>query len=294
MPSDRSFQRRVDLVQQEISVVKSILANQQHIISRLQLPPDSRHSHRTHFPSTTNDHYASRPYRPHDRSVYPPGNETLNKPSLAIRTLFLADCRAIVEQREDEFRRYAWYAEDLGKAIANKVDWTKDRQENAIYAFTIVTIVFLPISAVSSIFGMNTSDVRDMNQGIWLYWAVALPVTIGVIIGGLWWMHELDTVVGWLTGRRSRRLKRLPALARQDTDVDTLELPLLADSRRRDTERSSPRVKIYNPVEPIDVQRYRDPDSGELDIHVTRPSRRELQSHLPYIESRRRMRHSYI
>lgn len=45
---------------------------------------------------------------------------------------------------------------------ANKVDVTKDRQELAIFAFTIVTVVFLPLSAVSSIFGMNTVDSKQL------------------------------------------------------------------------------------------------------------------------------------
>lgn len=45
----------------------------------------------------------------------------------------------------------------------NKVDLTKDRQEMAIYAFTIVTVIFLPLSAVASVFGMNTADIRDMD-----------------------------------------------------------------------------------------------------------------------------------
>lgn len=74
---------------------------------------------------------------------------------------------------------------------------TKDRQEQAIYAFTIVTIIFLPLSAVSSIFGMNSSDIRDMKDGQWLYWATAIPVTILTIVLGLWWMGEMGHLWDW-------------------------------------------------------------------------------------------------
>jgi Mg2+ and Co2+ transporter CorA len=73
-----------------------------------------------------------------------------------------------------------------------KITDTKDRQERAIYAFTIVTVVFLPLSSIASIFGMNSSDVRDMDIGQWAYWATALPVTVGVIFLGLWFTGELD------------------------------------------------------------------------------------------------------
>lgn len=121
------------------------------------------------------------------------------------RGLLLTECARLVDQREYEFRRYTEYAEDLERAVLYKMDWTKDRQENAIYAFTLVTIIFLPLSSIASIFGMNTSDVRDMPFGQWLYWATALPVTLAVILGGLWWMNELDNVTGWVTGQQRRR-----------------------------------------------------------------------------------------
>lgn len=122
-----------------------------------------------------------------------------------LRGLFFAECSRLVEQREYEFLRHTEYAEDLERAIAYKMDWTKDRQESAIYAFTLVTIIFLPLSAISSIFGMNSSDLRDMAQGQWLYWAVALPVTFGTILVGLWWMNELGNLVDWCLGRATSR-----------------------------------------------------------------------------------------
>ncbi len=77
-------------------------------------------------------------------------------------------------------------------------DTTKFRQENAVYAFTVVTVIFLPLSAVSSIFGMNTSDMRDLEQGQWLYWATAIPVTAGVILLGLLWTGELRNAFEWV------------------------------------------------------------------------------------------------
>ncbi|TLD25074.1 hypothetical protein PspLS_05555 [Pyricularia sp. CBS 133598] len=42
---------------------------------------------------------------------------------------------------------------------------------------------------------MNTADIREMEVGQWLYWATALPVTALVILLGLWWMGELDSVL---------------------------------------------------------------------------------------------------
>ncbi len=74
---------------------------------------------------------------------------------------------------------------------SNKINHTKDRQENALYAFTIVTVIFLPLSAVASVFGMNSADIRDMDQGQWMYWATALPVTAVVVLLGLVFTGEM-------------------------------------------------------------------------------------------------------
>ena len=89
----------------------------------------------------------------------------------------------------------------------HKVETTKDRQERAIYAFTIVTVIFLPLSAVSSIFGMNTVDIRDMEQGQWAYWAAAVPITILVMFLGLLFTGELGNLARWVLGKGRQAVK---------------------------------------------------------------------------------------
>ncbi|KAF9763786.1 hypothetical protein IL306_002999 [Fusarium sp. DS 682] len=135
-----------------------------------------------------------------------------------LRGLFFLECSRLIEQREFEFRRFTDFSKDLERAIAYKMDFTRDRQERAIYAFTLVTIIFLPISAVSSIFGMNTTDVRDMNYSQWLYWVVAIPVTVLVIVLGLWFMGELGNLTRWLFGRPGKEVYGGPAAIPQTTE----------------------------------------------------------------------------
>ena len=86
----------------------------------------------------------------------------------------------------------------------------KDRQEAALYAFTIVTIIFLPLSTVASIMGMNTNDIRNMDQTQWLFWAVAVPVTIVVVLGGLYWAGELANAWEYLMHPRTHQSGFLP------------------------------------------------------------------------------------
>ncbi|KAI1408911.1 hypothetical protein F5Y13DRAFT_204091 [Hypoxylon sp. FL1857] len=121
------------------------------------------------------------------------------------RELFGRECRSWLERRDNEFLELDIEASRLENMNANKIEVTKDRQEAAVYAFTMVTIIFLPLSTISSIFGMNSSDVRDMDLGQWAYWAAALPTTVAVIVTGLWWMGELHNFTNWLRGLPSRR-----------------------------------------------------------------------------------------
>ena len=61
------------------------------------------------------------------------------------------------------------------------VESINDRHEAAILILTAVTVIFLPLSFISSIFGMNTAGIRNMNKGQWVFWVSAIPVTIAVI-----------------------------------------------------------------------------------------------------------------
>ncbi|KAI1359945.1 hypothetical protein F5Y08DRAFT_344171 [Xylaria arbuscula] len=121
------------------------------------------------------------------------------------RLLLARDCLGIIDQRIAEFRQFKRRVMTLNQMNTYKNETRKDYHDQAVYAFTIVTVIFLPLSAISSIFGMNTSDIRNLEQGQWLYWATAVPITIGVIVIGLWWMGELGNAALWLLNLRQRQ-----------------------------------------------------------------------------------------
>ncbi len=216
-PSDRSYQHRIDLVRRELSAVRRTVTRQRHIIATMRQTMYANAM--TDFFRAGDDDYMPRArhgnYSRHTRNeYYTEARKEEDYTSLdytlkvsptdknGFRGLLLTENSRQLDQRDFEFRRYVEYVDDLERTIAFKMDWTKDRQENAVYAFTIVTIIFLPLSAVAGIFGMNTSDVRDMDYSQWLFWVVALPVTFLVIVVGLWWMNELGNVMWWLTGQQ--------------------------------------------------------------------------------------------
>jgi Mg2+ and Co2+ transporter CorA len=50
------------------------------------------------------------------------------------------------------------------QVLRYSLEIAEEGQSKAILAFTLVTIVFLPLSFVASLFGMNTTDIRNTES----------------------------------------------------------------------------------------------------------------------------------
>lgn len=81
-----------------------------------------------------------------------------------------------VEQRIDDFDELRNQAETARFLAQQSISLKAESNSKAITVFTVVTIIFLPLSFVTSYLGMNTSDLRDMKSGQTLFWAVGIPV----------------------------------------------------------------------------------------------------------------------
>ncbi|KAJ9483613.1 hypothetical protein VN97_g9784 [Penicillium thymicola] len=80
----------------------------------------------------------------------------------SLRSIYSENCRNLIDETAEEFRQLMVQARTLKDMNDKKIQNDKSRQDFAIYAFTIVTIIFLPLNTVSSIFGMNTTDIRNI------------------------------------------------------------------------------------------------------------------------------------
>ncbi|KAK4147642.1 uncharacterized protein C8A04DRAFT_24189 [Dichotomopilus funicola] len=128
-------------------------------------------------------------------------NERGDRGPTGFSSVLLQECLRDLSLKKSDLEMMRDTANILKRTNETNLSRTKDRQERAIYAFTIVTIIFLPLSAVSSIFGMNTADIRDMDIGQWVYWATAVPVTAVVMFLGLWFTGELGNFRRWVAAR---------------------------------------------------------------------------------------------
>lgn len=94
----------------------------------------------------------------------------------------------------------------------------------AILVFTVVTIVFLPLNFVCSFFGMNVSDIRNMQQGQSLFWAVALCVTAAVVGGSVFMAfqggHIIERFLMWKDTRRQHHFSTVSGLRRSTETED--------------------------------------------------------------------------
>jgi Mg2+ and Co2+ transporter CorA len=74
------------------------------------------------------------------------------------------------------------------------VESNKDRQEKAALTFTTVTVLFLPLTLLASIFGMNTQDIRDMPVNQWIFWLIGTPLCVVAL---LIWLLYLGSFRSW-------------------------------------------------------------------------------------------------
>ncbi|CAG8980228.1 hypothetical protein HYALB_00013306 [Hymenoscyphus albidus] len=98
--------------------------------------------------------------------------------------------RTKLEQLNDEIDR-------LIRQTLTSLEIKDDDHGKAILVFTIVTLVFLPLSFVSSFFGMNTVDIRNQSASQWIFWAVAVPVTAAVMTIALLLGYNLERIQNW-------------------------------------------------------------------------------------------------
>lgn len=193
-------------VQEELNIIISIMEQQIELVSSLQsiLQPDR----------TKRQSYAStRQFKhPQTASMPPPDIPTYRQLSFSTH---LSDPSAqLLDDLEREYADLVDLRDNSNTLINRTIQLVNIRLEDhgkAILVFTIVTIIFLPLSFISSFFGMNFSDIRDMERTQRLFWLVAGCLTVATVGFSLFLAFYGGAIMEWVVtwkDARTRRLKR--------------------------------------------------------------------------------------
>ena len=89
---------------------------------------------------------------------------------------------AFLDDMIKHFKTLKDYAQEAETLTTNYILVSNEDNTKAIIVFTTVTVIFLPLNAVSSVLGMNVVDIRSTTRGSSLFWEIAIPVTFAVLI----------------------------------------------------------------------------------------------------------------
>ncbi|OCL05896.1 hypothetical protein AOQ84DRAFT_298018, partial [Glonium stellatum] len=98
---------------------------------------------------------------------------------------------------------------NLSRQVAQSVEILEEDHGKAILLFTMVTIIFLPLSFVTGYLGMNTTDIRNSQQNQWIFWAISLPLTSLIVVLALLVALKGDSIREMWIDRQSFKEKKL-------------------------------------------------------------------------------------
>ncbi|KAK8231733.1 hypothetical protein HDK77DRAFT_70015 [Phyllosticta capitalensis] len=101
----------------------------------------------------------------------------------------------VTEKLEGKEKELKEMVEGCGALISKAKIGVEIREEDhgkAIFVFTAVTTVFLPLSFITSYFGMNFADLRDTHWNQAMYWVIAGPATFVIVATTLMVAYNTD------------------------------------------------------------------------------------------------------
>ncbi|KAJ4989706.1 mg2+ transporter [Stagonosporopsis vannaccii] len=202
-------------VQEELNIVISIMEQQMEVVSNLQGHLKLERTKRQRYYSTPPNSKTS------TQSIPPVGASTYRQLSFSNH---LSDPFAqLLDNLEREHADLIDLRENSNALINRTIQLVNIRLEDhgkAILVFTIVTIIFLPLSFISSFFGMNFSDIRDMERTQRLFWLVAGCLTVATVGFSLFFAFYGGSIMDWVVTwkeTRSRRLRTKAVMGRATT-----------------------------------------------------------------------------
>lgn len=153
--ASRRLLQKLNGFQEEITIVKDVLKQQDKVLSGLRPSLDPK---------------------------------TFSTPSITRKLRYNFECKAI-DRILTKLREQTKNCDELVERVKSLsiqnvqlVETFQDDNSKAIFVFTIVTVLFLPMSFVASFFGMNVIGVSATTTPLKHFWTIALPLTFGIVI----------------------------------------------------------------------------------------------------------------
>ncbi|KAL8787731.1 MAG: hypothetical protein Q9213_002051 [Squamulea squamosa] len=148
--------------------------------------------------------------------------EAFEKPTMARKMRFVfeePEIETVVAHLKEQLR----CCEELRTRVINLqvenvqlVETLADDNSRAIFVFTFITVLFLPLSFVATFFGMNLAGIADSTSKVSDFWYIAVPFTVGILVlcalflawGETFWFAAMDLSGVWkrlLFGKVNRR-----------------------------------------------------------------------------------------
>jgi Mg2+ and Co2+ transporter CorA len=152
------------------------------------------------------------------KSVLAPFRESLDPatfkvPSIPRKMKFQYESKSIDKILKDLQERIidcAELRERASRLAIQNVQLVETKLEDnskAIIVFTVVTIFFLPLSFVTGFFGMNLRGIAGTTSTVKHFWAIALPLTFGVVFMCLF-AAFLGSIKRWIQRQTKRRKEK--------------------------------------------------------------------------------------
>ena len=153
--ASRRLLQRLNGFQEEVAIIKDVLKEQENVLTGLRASLDP---------------------------------QTFSTPSITRKLRHKFECKAIDRILLDVRERMRNCDELIVRAKSHSiqniqlVETFQDDNSKAIFVFTIVTILFLPMSFVASFFGMNVIGISASTTTLRHFWSISLPLTFGIVI----------------------------------------------------------------------------------------------------------------
>ena len=114
--------------------------------------------------------------------------KSFQSPSIVRKLRYKFECTAIdkilttIDEHIKNSNELQQRAKELAVQNVQLVETLQDDQSRAIFVFTIVTIIFLPLSFIAGFFGMNFDSITNSSYGVLHFWEIAVPVTVAIFV----------------------------------------------------------------------------------------------------------------